>query len=482
MNRRFRHLLVGLAGAVVLAVVVIAVVLVPAFDGDGEPAPTALATAGPSLIREAATPEPAPSAFVLPTPWARGDEFPLLPPNGVWLVDAATGERTVLYESDGWLRGRLEPGIRFTPSGERVWLSPSEASRAEAYAVDGSVVDRIDGAGIVIESPSGAARAYRRLTEEGATSGLVVEHDGAVYEAPGRLVLLAFAPAGDLLAYVDVDETNSGALTVLDLASGERRVVAENLSPCECDGTAGPVWSPSGRYLAYVDFDEFAPVGDTYELVEAGGAYVVDLATGVRRRLSGDPRALASPPWLPNDDTVVLSSEGRISLHEAVSGVERVISDLTSSFVVVDPGGRGIAAYLPVGDPPYGIGETVALTLPDGREVGRWNGTARVVWTAGGPAAAIVTAGRSASCVFVEHPSLTEEHCIGGTTEGAWSPDGRYLALVGGGAGSGRWQVAILDTANGRESIVGGGAIPEQPTVRWNAASTHFLVVWPSGL
>lgn len=348
--------------------------------------------------------------------------------------------------------------------------------------MDGSVVDRIDGAGIVVESPSGAARAYRRLNEEGETSGLVVEHDGAVYEFSGRLVLLTFAPAGDLLAYVDVDETNSGALTVLDLASGERRVVAEHLSPCECDGTPGPVWSPSGRYLAYVDFDDFAPVGDTYELVEAGGSYVVDVTTGARRRLADDPRALASPPWLPGEDTMVLSSDGRIWLHEAASGVERTLANLSSSFVAVDPGGRGIAVYISSGGPPYTLGETAALTLPDGREVARWNGTARVVWTAGGPAAAIGTAGRNASCVFVDHPSLTEEHCIGGTSIGAWSPDGRYLALVGGGAGSGRWQVAILDTANGRESIVDGGAIPERPVVRWNDASTHFLVIWPSGL
>lgn len=451
-------------------------------DPPATPAPTA------AVAAEVA---PTPEATAAPSPEPAVE--PRLPPNGVWLVDAATGERTVLYESDDRLYSRLVPGIDFTPASDAVWLSPRGSGGSARVALDGAVQESIvDGWG-VIESPYGPTRSYWLIEDGDLTGQLAVEHEESVHELPERVVLPAFDPQDRWLAYIDVDLDRpgtpfgrTGTLRVLDLRTGAARALATGIDPCECDGTPGPVWSPSGRYVTYVDFgNKTIDASGEVTTGDDAGTYVVEVASGEVQHLSQNPRDFAYlSRWLPGEDTLVMTRGGVVSLLDVVTGGERVLAEFEGDAVAwTDPLGRGLTVVVTPLEPPYST-TIIALALPDGRELDRWHDRGLVAWTADGPAIAINAYRGGVPCgVIVHHPALAEERCVEGTLDGSWSPDGRYLALFGRGAGSSEgWQVTILDTANGRESIVDGGAIPEQPTMRWNEAGTHFLVIWPSGL
>ncbi|MFI2645154.1 amidohydrolase family protein [Streptomyces sp. NPDC018610] len=119
-------------------------------------------------------------------------------------------------------------------------------------------------------------------------------HDERV-TGDGRLYP-ALSPDGSLLACQDV----TGNLLVRDLATGEERVAAR---PMATDGPPGaPTWSSDGRHLAFCDRNRLnRRFREGYNLIR-----IVDVRTGAeRRRLPADHQSLsdrvaAGPVWSPD--------------------------------------------------------------------------------------------------------------------------------------------------------------------------------------
>ncbi len=460
------------------------VVLAAACTGDDPPA-----TPEP-VAAETAEVAPTPEAPAAPSPEPAAE--PRLPANGVWLVEAATGDWIVLYESETRLSNRLLPGIAFTPDGTGIWISPRGAGSLR-LALDGSILDRIEDGWGVVESPFGPARAYWLIEDGEPTLDLVIEQDGVAVRTTGRPSSLAWDPSGRRVAFIDFSGIRTrfgpvGRLTVVDIESGAARVLASGLEPCECGGTRGPVWSPSGRYLTYVDYGEKTESDGVVTTGADRGAYVIDTGSGASQQLSTRTSGLAGPPWLPGEDILVLDEPEAIALLDPATGERTLILTDYAGGIVLSPDGRHAILRLSEG-PPWRY-TTIAISFPDGAEVDRWDEIATVVWTEEGPAVSINAYRSGVPCgVIVDHPAFDAERCIEGALDSRWSSDGRYLALFGR-AREGEyvgdeyhewWRVTILDTLDGGLTIVTDDQLPSQPTIRWNEAGTHFLVIWPSG-
>lgn len=123
---------------------------------------------------------------------------------------------------------------------------------------------------------------------------------GGGARALGAGLCPAFAPAGDRLAYLGYEEGSRG-LWVLELASGDRRRVADDrgeLGLPESNAARRPAWSPDGARIAYEGVD----------LPEGSGIYIVDLARGERRLVA--PGLFGNLSWSPDGRFVAASGAG----------------------------------------------------------------------------------------------------------------------------------------------------------------------------
>jgi WD40 repeat protein len=302
-----------------------------------------------------------------------------------------------------------------------------------------------------------------------------VEHQGSRHEIDAFVALPSLSADGKRLAYVQVDrETNSGPVMILDLETGEREILAEDLDPCACDATPPLEWSPSGRFLTYSDF------GGVYDLKpgeepEDAGSYVIDLQAGTVVRASRSPRGLAVPAWLPGSDSLVVAREGQVVLLDPGTGEETVLwgTDRRLDSVRIDPSGMLVLVIESHG-PPW-KSRTVAIDVHSRQQVGEWgDGHVEAAWTQAGPAAAIRPTGdRTSTCVDYPAPNPFPE-CLGSVST-AWSPTGRFLAVGEDG------QVRLFDFETGTERTIDIGPAG-YPDLRWNANGTHLLVSWGLGL
>ena len=183
-----------------------------------------------------------------------------------------------------------------------------------------------------------------------------------------------------------------------------------------------PAWSPDGRKLAYVSFEN-----DKSEI------FVQDISTGQRSKLSSQPGINSSPAWSPNGKfmAMTLSVGGNPDIY---------IMELSSRKLIK------LTQH-------YGI-DTEAAWLPDGRSI-------------------VFTSNRSGS------PQLYQIPVTGGTPtrltfEGSYnaaasvSPTGDVMALVhGGGQG---YQIAIQNLAGDNFRILTEGTLDEAPSFAPNGS------------
>ena len=183
-----------------------------------------------------------------------------------------------------------------------------------------------------------------------------------------------------------------------------------------------PAWSPDGRKLAYVSFEN-----DKSEI------FVQDISTGQRSKLSSQPGINSSPAWSPNGKfmAMTLSVGGNPDIY-IMELSSRKLTKLTQH---------------------YGI-DTEAAWLPDGRSI-------------------VFTSNRSGS------PQLYQIPVTGGTPtrltfEGSYnaaasvSPTGDVMALVhGGGQG---YQIAIQNLAGDNFRILTEGTLDEAPSFAPNGS------------
>jgi len=213
---------------------------------------------------------------------------------GLWLINTVTGERTIVVQQDPLYiyDAAISPdGQRIVYSQQKDWQTPGEVWSVFA---DGSEPKRL----IVDETVTG----------------------------------LSWSPDDKKLAYL-----GSEGLTILRLDTGTSQVVAKN---ARANGLFRPVWSPSGRFLAYVAYEpdtvplsfqqqgQKSPTQDwDKEAFVGSNVHILDMETGEERPLvqnypSDGISGFVDPVWSP--DGTMLAMAG---IQAGKTGVWVVDSD-----------------------------------------------------------------------------------------------------------------------------------------------------------
>lgn len=224
-------------------------------------------------------------------------------------------------------------------------LSPAASAdprRAGHIAAD-LLLQRLTG----VRGLNGTAIAYISAIQTGrgrpATFHLVVANaDGSepreVAASSEPLMTPAWSPDGRRLAYVGYDNGRS-AIFIIDLASGERRKLVE-----ERGINSSPAWSPDGTRLAA-----------TLSLGRNPDIYVIDLATGGKRRLTSDAAIETETTWSPDGRTLAFTSDRsgtpRLYTMSADGGAPRPLPELgrQSANPCYSPDGNSLAMVVESG-------------------------------------------------------------------------------------------------------------------------------------
>ena len=152
------------------------------------------------------------------------------------------------------------------------------------------------------------------------------------------LMTPAWSPDGARLAYVGYDNGRS-AIFILDLASGERRKLVE-----ERGINSSPAWSPDGTRIAA-----------TLSLGHNPDIYLIDLASGGKRRLTSDAAIETETTWSPDGRTLAFTSDRsgtpRVYTMSADGGAPRPLPELgrQSANPCYSPDGKTLAMVVESG-------------------------------------------------------------------------------------------------------------------------------------
>jgi TolB protein len=161
-------------------------------------------------------------------------------------------------------------------------------------------------ADIVYEKLTGEPGAFNTriayVTKESARAGAsvyklqVADSDGfnaqTVVQTTEPLLSPAWSPDGRRLAYVSFEDKRS-KVYIQTIADGKRELVAEHRGI-----NSAPAWSPDGKRLALTLSREGNPE-----------IYVLDLATRALRRLTHNPAIDTEPAWSPDGRQLVFTSD-----------------------------------------------------------------------------------------------------------------------------------------------------------------------------
>lgn len=191
---------------------------------------------------------------------------------------------------------------------------------------------------------------------------------------------------------------------------GPRAVVVSD------DTVMSPSWSPDGRKLAYVAFND----GKAH-------VYVLDLATGQARSLTSRAGINGAPNWSPDGSklAVTLSYTGNPDLF-IIDVATGQLRRLTNSAAI----------------------ETEPAWSPDGSKI-------------------LFTSDRGGSAQLYEMPvsggSAKRITFEGGSNQrGTYSPNGKHIAMIR--SDGGNYRVAVMDRTNGSVDIVSDGRLDESPS------------------
>lgn len=190
-----------------------------------------------------------------------------------------------------------------------------------------------------------------------------------------------------------------------------------------------PAWSPDGRRLAYVSFEN-----------RQSAIYIQELATGRRERVAAFPGINGSPAFSPDGRSLAmtLSKDGNPNIY------------------VLDLATRGLRQLTD----HFGI-DTEPAWSPDGSHIvftsGR-GGNPQIyrVPAAGGPA-----------------ERVTFEHDYNGRA--SYAPDGRSLVMVS--RVNGRFRIGMLDLASGVTSLLSDGGLDESPSFAPNGSMIIYATL-----
>lgn len=420
-----------------------------------------------------------------PTDVAGGDATP--PPHpgrGAWAIDAATGDVAVLGADAGsalQLRDSFFPA--FTPDGSAVWLSRANWTDARRYALDGTLTDSIEGAWAVLESVDARSRVYYLRSGGDRTTNLVAERDGTTHHFEGRHAAPAFSPDGQMLAFYSIDDSNVASLVVLDLESGETRIVGTEIDPCGCDLTPRPQWSPSGKYIAYYDY-----AGNDSDAGFGAATFVVEVESGESRLAGAGASPAYAPGWLTGGSfgerlILVDYSIRLVALYDPATGFPSSIfagSETERLAHVRRVGQLYVEVSLVIPDGDDASLATLLIEGSTGDFVARWDFDGSAAMTPDGPALAVSPHARdTGGCdgVLVIHAALADPRCLDGVDDVIWSPDGSALATATNEASRrviGTWNPV---TATRVLTNIDSGVL-----IGWNPQGTHLFVSDGTGL
>lgn len=190
--------------------------------------------------------------------------------------------------------------------------------------------------------PSGTMLAYSSVeVEDGEeiaeiwTMGVDGENKQLIHRAKGGIGYLSWSPTEEQLIYVYQSESSQffpGELWLLSVDGSDRRLLASDL-PEPGELRFRPVWSPNGRYVAFVQLNKPITFDGTYVILAWSNVSVVDTVTGQMTRLSSfQKREVNYPTWSPDGRFVAFVSTGRLG-EETLYGEAWVASGVDGSLV-----------------------------------------------------------------------------------------------------------------------------------------------------
>ena len=215
------------------------------------------------------------------------------------------------------------------------------------------------------------------------------------------------------LAYVTSEWSQDGeriTLKVADADGHNPQTIVSSKEPI-----MSPAWSPDGRRLAYVSFEE-----------RKSAIFVQELTTGRRERVAAYPGINSSPAWSPDGNrlALTLSRDGNPEIY---------ILDLTSRSLQRLTESPGI--------------DTEPAWSPDGSEIFFTSGRSGNPQIYRMP----VTGGEAKRVTFT---SDYNGRC-------SLSPDGRSLVMVS--RVGGQFRIALMDLSTGSTRLLSRGGLDETP-------------------
>jgi TolB protein len=211
-------------------------------------------------------------------------------------------------------------------------------------------------------------------------------------------------------------------LVVADADGQNVRVMVESPQPI-----MSPAWSPDGRQVAYVSFEN-----------NRSEIYVQELRSGTRKRVSARPGVNGAPAWSPDGQTLAVSlsrPDGNLDIY-TLNLASQVLTRLTSGSAIDT-------------EPAWSLdGQQIYFTSD----------------AAGGPQVYRIAAdGGNVQRVTFEGPYNARPRL---------SPDGKQLAVVHNDAGN--YRIALIDLARSTTQVLSDGRLDESPSFAPNGEMLIF--------
>ncbi|MGE3855449.1 MAG: hypothetical protein AB7G21_00680 [Dehalococcoidia bacterium] len=290
-------------------------------------------------------------------------------------------------------------------------------------------------------------------------------------------------PTGRYLAYLDWGSGQPEGF-VRDRTSGKEWKLGIVVA-CQCDASAvdpGPVWSPSGRFVAFGTGTLGVPAERRVVVVEPSADRVTELPkpAWMRHNFLGEASV-----WRPGYDLLAVSGTDGVYLYDAVAG--------TTTLMAVGRWPRFVTRDLVQYDLLGADGRPDRMAFTDiwrGGEVARlpyvpWLPLTDLRYEDGKLALAAESFGPACIGLTVAHPALAAPSlCIPGAHMPAWSPDGRILAFSRADGPTAR-SVVLFDPATGTQRPIAerlpASYEPEQYESTWSADG-RYLRFAPSAI
>lgn len=182
----------------------------------------------------------------------------------------------------------------------------------------------------VSPSPDGSRVAYSitdskdgELTSEMWTMQVDGTEKRLAHRVSGLITALSWSPISEQLIYVyqrEPSQFKPSELWLVDADGSDAKLLAADLAESG-ELRFRPVWSPDGRYVAFVQLDQPITFDRTYTILAWSNVCVVDTITGQITRLSSfEGREASYPAWSPDGGSVAFVSSrlGEETLYSEV--------------------------------------------------------------------------------------------------------------------------------------------------------------------